>query len=298
MRRNRRGDAEARFAPAPRVLCIVAAMWLRIALVGLVFAGCASNRATFASRPGASPAFDRAASDAKALEIADRVVAAAGGAEHWNAARQIRWSESVSTEPGTPAISFEEAWDRWNGRHHYRLHSTGGDAIVMRELYGSRETVFGEVGHNRQSITGADAEHVIASAHERWELDTTLLFLPFLLEAPGNKLALVGEFPTEDGQPPLDELKLSFDPKDPSRTATYHVMVNRTTNRIERIEIVKAGDPDTRRLGYRPSAWSDVGGMKLATTYTNIGMPSEVITYAAVKVSAEPDDELYVPVTQ
>ncbi|TMQ14418.1 MAG: hypothetical protein E6J90_27000 [Deltaproteobacteria bacterium] len=273
-------------------------MLARIALVGLVVGACAPQRTTFAAHPTATPAFDRAASDAKALEIADRVIAAAGGIDRWNAARQIRWSESVTTDPGKPPISFDEAWDRWNGRHYYRLRAAGGDAIVMRDLYGARQTAFGEVGHQRQGLSGPDSEHLFASARERWELDTTLLFLPFLLEASGNKLALTGEFPGENGQPPLDDLKLTFDPKDPSRTATYHAMVNRTSNQIERIEIIKAGDPDNQRLGYKPGAWTDVGGMKLATTYQNIGMPSEVITYTAIKVSAEPDDELYVPVTQ
>lgn len=273
-------------------------MFARAALVLVVLAGCAPQRSTFASPPTASAAFDRAASDPKALEIADRVIATAGGPERWNAARQIRWSESVSTEVGKPPIAFDEAWDRWNGRHHYRLRAASGDAIVMRELYGTRQTAFGEVGHMRQPLGGPDSERLIASARERWELDTTLLFLPFLLEAAGNKIVLAGEFPGEDGQPPLDDLKLTFDPKDPSRTATYHVMVGRTSNRIERIEIIRAGDPDNRRLGYKPGGWTDVGGMKLATTYTNIGMPSEVITYSAIQVAAEPDDELYVPVTQ
>lgn len=273
-------------------------MIARIALVALVLGGCGSRQTAFATHPAAAPVFDRAASDPRALEIADRVIAAAGGPEHWNAAKQIRWSESVSTEPGKPPISFDEAWDRWNGRHRYHYRVSSGDVLVMRDVYGSHQTVFGDTGHARQSLSGEDAEHALAAARERWELDTTILFLPFLLEAPGSKLVLAGELPGQDGGPPLDDLKLTFDPRDPTRTATYHAMVNRTNHRIERIEIVKAGDPETRRLGYKPGTWTDVGGLMLATTYQNIGVPGEVVTYSGIAVAAEPDDELYVPVAQ
>ena len=53
----------------------------RITLTVLVFAlvGCGAGRTTFALYPSASAAFDRAGSDPKAVEIADRVIAAAGG---------------------------------------------------------------------------------------------------------------------------------------------------------------------------------------------------------------------------
>lgn len=275
-------------------------MLARITLVTLflTIAGCGPGRTTFARSPAAAPAFDRAGSDPKALEIADRVLAAAGGQATWNAAKQIRWSGSITTGKTTPPVTFDEAWDRWNGRHYNRLHSAAGDVVVMRSLYEAGGTAFGEVGHNRQAIGTADSERAMANARERWELDTTTLFLPFLLEAPGTKLELVGEAPGEAGQPPLDDLKVTFDPKDPTRTATYHAMVNRGTNQIERIEIVKAGDPETKRLGYHVATWVDVGGLKLGTVYQNIGFADEMITFSGLAVAAEADEALFVPTVQ
>jgi hypothetical protein len=74
----------------------------------------------------------------------------------------------------------------------------------------------------------------------------------------------------------------------PTRTAA--------TNQIARIEIVKAGDPDTKRLGYKLDRWIDIGGLKLATVYENIGLVGEVITFTSVSADAEPDETLYVPV--
>lgn len=258
-----------------------------------VLGACGPGRTTFATYPSGATTHDRAASDAKALEIADRVVAAAGGQERWAAARQLRWSESV-TRDGV-ALELEEAWDRWNGRHHQRLRTPAGDLVVMRHLYDSSGTAFGVSGRNRASLGKEEIERAMASARERWSFDSTLLFLPFLLHAPGSKLELAGEF-AEEGQPPYDVLKLTFDPKDPTRTSTYYAMVNRETNQIQRIEIVKAGDPDTKRLGYRVEGWVEVGGLKLGTVYKNVGVPGAVITFSNI-TAGEPDESLYVPTT-
>jgi hypothetical protein len=74
--------------------------------------------------------------------------------------------------------------------------------------------------------------------------------------------------------------------------------VNRTTNQIVRIEIVKAGDPDTKRLGYKADRWIDIGGLKLSTIYENLGLAGEVITFTSVSADPEPDETLYVPVVQ
>jgi hypothetical protein len=281
--------------PNPRtpVLALVPAT---LGLLVSCLCGCGPGRTTFASYPSAALAFDRAGSDPKAMEIADKVIAAAGGRDKWAAAKQIRWSETVTLGEGKPPVKLEQAWDRWNGRHYGRLHAEQGDVVAMHNIYDGGGTAFAEVGRNRQQLGKEEIERAMAAARERWAFDATTLLLPFLLEAPGAKLQLAGEFPVEGGQP-LDALKVTFDPKDPTRTATYYAMVNRTTNQIERIEIVKAGDPDTKRLGYKAGTWVDVGGMKLATVFENIGFAGEVITFSNISVG-EPDETLYVPVTQ
>jgi hypothetical protein len=258
-----------------------------------VLGACGPGRTTFATYPSGATAYDRAASDPKALEIADRVVAAAGGQERWAAARQIRWTQSV-TKDGV-SIEFEEAWDRWNGRHYQRLRTPAGDLVVMRHIYESSGTAFGESGRNRASLGKEEIERAMAAARERWSFDTAVLLLPFLLQAPGSKLELSGEF-AEEGQPTYDVLKLTFDAKDPTRTSTYYAMVNRETHQIQRIEIVKAGDPDTKRLGYRVEGWVEAGGLKLGTVFKNIGVAGEVITFSKI-TTGEPDESLYVPTT-
>jgi hypothetical protein len=267
------------------------------ALVILALCGCGPGRTTFAVHPSAAPAFDRAGSDPKAVEIADRVIAAAGGQDKWAAAKQIRWSEAVASgDPGKPPVTLDEAWDRWNGRHHLVLHTAAGDIIVMRGLYDGHGAAFGGGEGGMQKLTKQETDHAIADARERWEFDATTLLIPFLLESPGVKLGMVGERPGEAGQPALDELKMSFDPKDQTRTLTYYVLVDRSTNQIQRLEIVKAGDPDTKRVGYKLASWVEVGGLKLPTVFQNVAFAGAVITYSSITVSGEPDERLYVPV--
>ncbi len=273
-------------------------MFARITLTAfvIVLVGCGAGRTTFALYPSASATFDRAGSDPKALEIADRVIAAAGGQDKWNAVKQVRWSESVTVgEAGKPPITFDEAWDRWNGRHHQRIRAEGGDVVVMRSLYEASGTAYHQSGSAMQTLPRVDLDNAMSNARQRWEFDTGLLLIPFLLEAPGAKLTLVGEVPGEAGQPPLDDLKVTFDPKDPTRTSTIHAMVNRGTNQVDRIEVVKAGDPETKRIGYKVANWVDVGALKLATVYQNIGFAAEVVTFSKIEAAGDADETLYVP---
>jgi hypothetical protein len=264
-------------------------------LITLAVLGCAPGRSTFAVHPSASPAFDRAGSDPKAVEIADQVIVASGGHEKWAAAKQIRWTQSIASgEAGKPPVTFDEAWDRWNGRHHLKMHTPAGDVTVMRGLYDDKGAAFGGGG----KLTKEETDRVLAEARDRWEFDSTPLAIAFLLEAPGAKLTLVGERPGEGSEPPTDELKLTFDPKDPTRGLTYYALVDRTSHQIVRIEMVKAGDPDTKRVGYKITKWADVGGIKLPTEFQNVAFASAVNTYSDVAVSSEPDDRLYVPVAQ
>jgi hypothetical protein len=267
---------------------------LLISGVGAV--ACGPTRTTFARPPAAAAAFDRAGSDPKALEIADRVIAAAGGADRWGATKQLKWSEKVSTGTGA-AIEFDEAWDRWNGRHYNSLHNGTFNVVTMMSLYDGSASALSEHNHQMTRMPGQDAERAISNARDRFQFDTAALVLAFLLESPGVKLGLTPDYVAEPGAEPADSLKVTFDPKDPTRSSTYYAIVNRQTNQIDRFEIVKPGDPDNKRLGYKVTAWGDAGGLKVPAALQNVGLASETITFSNFSVG-EPDEQLYVPVVQ
>lgn len=278
-----------------RLASLVAALALALALAAC---GGGSSRTTYARYPGAALTFDRTAQDAKALELADKVLAAHGGGEKWAAAKQLRWSESI-VHDGKEIIGGEQAWDRWNGRHWGRAKRPmkPGDAdqdyiVIMRSLYEDNGKVFMEKNGNLRKIEGGASE-ALAQAKERWEFDTALLFMPWLLQEPGTKLELAGEAQSEDGKP-QDVLKVTFDPQDKTRTSVYFVVVDRETSQIARIEIQKAGRPENERLGYALAGWQEASGLKYPTQIQNIGLKTETVSFTDLKVS-DPDDDLWTP---
>jgi hypothetical protein len=268
---------------------------LSAALLALALSACGPGRTTFARYPGAPVAFERTAQDPKALELADKVLAAAGGAAPWSTAKQLRWSQSV-THDGKEIVGGEQAWDRWNGRAHGRARREGGDIIVMRSLTDEKDAwVFMENPENKhlRKIEGGSAD-AIKTATERWQFDTALLFMPWLLEEPGTKLELAGEAQSDDGKP-QQVLKVTFDSKDANRAGTtYFVVVDTATNMIARIEIQKAGKAENERLGYSLSGWLEAGGMKYPGSVQNLGFQSEVVTFKDLTIS-EPEDIYFVP---
>jgi len=268
----------------------------RLACLGFVaVAACGPARTTFVRYPGASPTFDRAASDPKAVAIADQVIAAAGGEAQWNQVKQLRWTEQVANN-GQVVIDLDEAWDRWNGRQYGRLHRDPQDVVVMRHLYDDDGGAY--VGTKTlHKITGSDEATAMSEASKRWQFDTAALSMQFLLEEPGVKLAYSGETAGDAGKPPLDDIAVTFDPKDATRTTAYHVVVNRETHQIERIEIVAADHPDQGRVAYHLAQWQDVHGLKFPTVLENVGLKGEVISFKDI-ASSEPDETLYVPVVQ
>src|SRR3954471_9287316 len=106
------------------------------------------SRTTYARYPTASATFDRASQDPKALAVADKVIATAGGAAAWEKAKQLRWSQSI-VHDGKEVLGGEQAWDRWNGRQYGRAHREGGDIVVIRDIYGSTENAYMDPGNGK-----------------------------------------------------------------------------------------------------------------------------------------------------
>ncbi len=263
-----------------------------LVVLALITSACGPGRTAFARYPGAATAFDRTSQDAKALAIADQALTAAGGGERWSAAKQLRWSQAVTLD-GKPALVGEQAWDRWNGRHHGRAkRGEDGDIVVMRHLYDELAHAYMDTGTRMKKMEGGAPES-IAAAKDRWEFDTAILFMPFLLEEPGTKLSYEGEAQDDKGEV-HDVLKVQFDPKDGTRTATYVVAVDRDSHRIVRFEIQRAGKGDNERLGYAVTQWLESDGITYPSTVENIGLKGEVVTFKDLDVGT-PDDDLYVP---
>jgi hypothetical protein len=266
---------------------------LRILLLALLVAACGPGRTSFATYPNAPTAFDRAGSDPKALEIADKVFVAAGGPGNWEKAKQLRWKQTVTAD-GKVTLDTEQAWDRWNGRHYGRLVRGEQHLIVAYELYGDFSMGFAEEneGKKKQNFDESSRTSAVKLARENFNLHTSVLAVHLMLFDPGAKLAYVGPANDESGNEKLDELKITFD--EPLRKESeFRLFVDRGTNLPHRVEIVKG----TEKVGFTLANWVTVGGMKFATTRGNLGYSGETVAIKDIKVS-DPDDDLYIaPIT-
>lgn len=261
-----------------------------LALVWILAIGCGGpSRTSYAQYPGAPLAYDRASATPEALDIADKVLAAHGGAAAWAAAKQVRWRQTVMVD-GKPTLTGEQAWDRWNARHWAKTdREKGGAFAVFFDLYGTHVAgyIVGRSGGRQTVSTGEAAEGAVV-ARKAWQRDATVTLVPFLLHEPGAKLEYLGL--AKDGDLELHELKVTFDPKDTARTGLeVHAFADKDTFLIRRISLVTAaGD----RFGYELGAYQASGGLQLATERKNLGS-GEVVQISEIKVS-EPDEDLFI----
>lgn len=300
---------------------------LSVVLVTLALAGCATRNS--AATQGTIKAFDPAKSEPKAVEIADQVLAALGGEATWNKAKEIGWTQLIFID-GKLQDWGAHSWDRWNGRHNYkRLYADGNASVAMHELYSDSGTAYIETEKGRVEQTKEDQRNIINEARKRFETDTYIMFMPYKLKDPGVKLKF-SEERQEEGAPadaPMkyDVIQITFDEGvGPAAGDTWYLSVDKQTHVPNMVEHVAAGKPDNERGGFLLEDWQEAGGLKFATKRTTLGYtkldapkvnpfippawqkrvspisiqvptPGEVVLIQNLKVSAEPDDDLYIP---
>jgi hypothetical protein len=259
-------------------------------LLFLVAAACGSSRSTYARFPGSPPTFDRAATKPEAIALADKVIAAHGGAANWEKAKQIRWKQAIERD-GKVAASGSQAWDRWNARHWAELdRDDGNNTGVMYDIYGDYASgyILARSG-SKQPVPPAEIRTAIGLARQAWQRDTTILLAPFLLEEPGSKLELLGEVKDDTSGAVYTELKVTFDPRDKARAGLIlHVFVDAATSMVGRVELEVGAD----RFAYTLGGYVDAGGLKLATERKNVGS-GETVKLSQIKVG-DVEDELYI----
>lgn len=254
----------------------------------LAIAGCGSSRSSYARYPGAPVAFDKAASTPQAVEVAEKVLAAAGGQQAWDKARQIKWEQS-NVANGQPGMGGEEAWDRWNQRHYGRVNTPDGDAVIAYSIYGDFSTSFAESkAGKKQLIQGREKAAALEHAKLELQQDVTVMMMPFLMLEPGNKLEY-GE-PVKDGETEYHKIKVTFGDGDKLRAGlVYYAIVDKTSNVIRRVDIEKPASSE--KIGFELSDWTEAGGLKFPGTRKNLG--SGELKQSKNFQVGEPDEALY-----
>lgn len=244
------------------------------ALVAAALAGCATAppRTDFARAPSAPVVMDRTRSDPRALAIADRVYAAAGGA-HWIDARQLAWTET------TGDAVRDQLWDRWNGRYRTRIHGASVcamhrgscsardaesyDVVTLFEIYGTNLVTWGLDGDTVFAIDKVVEAHTDPRA--AWSEATALLCLPFLVRDPAARLAYAGTI--YDAGQQYERLRLAFAETDPTRADLAFELDVDAHDTIARATIATHGHMAMYELRDRAT----VAGLSIATTRVDVG---------------------------
>jgi hypothetical protein len=262
-------------------------------------AGCGGGRTAAATQPTAAT-FDPAASDPRAVALADRVIAALGGAAAWEAARQLRWEQRYIRDGKLEGLS-RHAWDRWNGRHRFEQIDVA-DLEKARES-GSPDQIEGSVviydlldraGKGAATFGGkpvdaATRDQLVASAYQSFQADSYRLAAVHKLRDPGVKLHLKSSIqPVKDHcDPGCEVLEVTFERGVGSDT--WLVSINTRTGMPDLLEKVM---PEGK-LGFALSGWVDVAGLKFPTRFDNLGV-SETFEIRDLRIG-DPDDRLFVP---
>jgi len=265
-----------------------------LALIVVLAAGCPKPRTSAATQPTPA-AFEPAASDAKAIEIADAGLAALGGHDKWEAVKELQFDVKYSFQ-GEVKIRASHGWDRWNGRHNYQeidlasLKSGKPDDVrvaeVRYDLFDAGKKPYATFdGHE---LTREDADKAADRARKNLTEQGYFLTLVHKVRDPGVHLAVAteGEMPTKC-DPGCASIKITFDPtvgKD-----TWYIAYNTGTKLPE---VIATERQKGQIIGYKIEGWSESGGLKFPSKLVNVALDSEIWEFGDIKVG-EPDDNNY-----
>ncbi|MEM7049000.1 MAG: hypothetical protein AAF604_05045 [Acidobacteriota bacterium] len=203
------------------------------------------------------------ADDARAHEIADRVLDALGGAEAWEQTRYLTF-DFVGRR--------SHSWDRYEGR--YRLEGQnreGQQYVVLMDLDDKQ----GRAWQDGEEVRGEALDEMLENAWAAWVNDTYWLLAPYKLRDPGVNLSWDGE-ETLDGKT-YDKLLLTFGEVGLTPGDRYWIYVNRETSMVDRwAYVLESQDPDTEPTVWRWEGWDQYGAIQLAPGRFRVGDDREL----------------------
>jgi hypothetical protein len=228
---------------------------------------------------------DTPSTDAKAQEVAEKLMKALGGQANWDKARYLRFDFVVERE-GKVASTVKHLWDRYSGR--YRVEGTTGEKEAYVVLFEDINARKGKAFRNGKAVQGEDLQKLLDMGYGRFINDTYWLLMPFKWNDPGVHLKYEGTATDKDTV--WDKVRLSFEadvgltPKD-----RYWAYVNRKTGLMDRWEyILKGGKGPATASAW--VGWKEFGGIMLAQEKTFHGRPLRIL-FQSLKVSAATDEK-------
>jgi hypothetical protein len=197
------------------------------------------------------------ASDARATAVADRVMAALGGKEAWDATRYLRFG--FGSERDGKFQGRTHTWDKWTGRYRVEGQTREGKPFVILMNLNSRE---GSAWQDGKKVEGDELKKELERGYGAWVNDTYWLLMPYKMRDPGVVLTYAGEEKGANGAT-YDKVKLTFDNVGLTPKDNYWVWVNRDTGMVDRWDFVLKGEavPPTTFMW---TGWKKYGNIMLA----------------------------------
>ncbi|MGB3848474.1 MAG: hypothetical protein WA958_00790 [Tunicatimonas sp.] len=257
--------------------------YLTLLLAAAIFASCqpatppdAPDEATETVENAPAPGFNAAASDERAMQLADQVMQAMGGRTAWDTTRYFQWN----------FLGFRTLlWDKQTG--DVRIEVPGDSAIYAVNV---RENT-GKVRLKGQEITQPDSlAKYVQQGKEIWINDSYWLFMPFKLKDSGVTLTYHGE-DTLMGGAPAEVLELRFEEVGVTPQNKYRVFVDPEDHLVKQWAYYPEAAMDTPRFvlpwnGYQTYGSLKLGGDRGERNISNIQVLDTVPTSAFQDVSA------------
>jgi hypothetical protein len=200
------------------------------------------------------------ASDPAAIELAEQVIAALGGAPRWNALPGLRWTFSVEIRD-TVKSSRRHSWNKMTGWHRVEGRERSGRPFVI--IHNLNDGT-GKAWVDGQPIEGDSLHTLIERGKALWVNDAYWFLMPYKLLDPGVILAL--DTPVVRDGTTYDRLALSFDHVGLTPGDHYWVDIERGTRRVRAWHMVLEGDQPPPRT-YTWEGWEQQDGLWFATAH-------------------------------
>ena len=191
--------------------------------------------------------FNTAASDPKAISVADQAITAMGGRKNWDATRYITWR----------FFGFRlHVWDKWTGDIRFEQ----GELTVLMNIHSKEGRAFAAgVAIGDAGTLAAKLEH----AYRAWINDSYWLVMPYKLKDSGVSLSYRGVEQTKTGRT-ADTLELTFADVGVTPQNKYAVWVDQESHLVTQWGFYPdASDAEPRFIGPW-TGWQRYGAILLS----------------------------------
>ncbi len=274
------------------------ALVLFASTAGLLLTACGASRTT--PYHPVEGEFDPQASDERALELVEAMMAELGTPGAWDEVKQLRWQQIFFLEDEVRGL-FVHAWDRWNARHRYEqptlpslaLAEQEGDPDLVQSIvakYRIYDMSRAHVSFAGMPAADDDAEEMLETARESFDHGHFMLAGYHRLQEPGVTLHYQGQSEPNSGycEPACSIVMAELAPELGGHR--YFLHINTETSRPDII----ARQVGTVQQAYGLAEWTEIAGLEFPVQFENVGNAAERIVYEDLEIG-DVERSLYVP---